>query len=169
MMNEDIARSLLDRDGSCRDINFSEHIATAGAVALVESIRARWAMGSATDVEGRAVQAADLTKYLAKDEGALSTVWEGAHIPGHLQAFFHWIEPDYVFCELTFFPQDLAVEGFDLNNFLELLAVFVSAARSPEYYVRYEDASWRHANGSAHHSVIFSHENVVLSGSTNAM
>lgn len=76
MRNEDIERSLLDCDGSCRDINFSEHISTAGAVALVESIGARWALSWTTDVEGHAVQGADLTKFLANDEGMLSTVWE---------------------------------------------------------------------------------------------
>jgi len=167
MTKEDIERSLLERDGSCRDINFSENISTAGAVSLLESISTRWALIRATDAEGVAVQAKDVLEFLAKEKGALSTVWEGSLSPRHLQAYFHWTEPDRVFCELTFFPEDLAAERFTLNNFLELLAVFVSAARSPEYYVRFEDASWRHAEGSAQQSVIFSHENVVLPGSSS--
>lgn len=167
MMKEDIARRLLERDGSCRDINFSENISTAGATSLLQSISARWAMAQATNAEGVAVQAKDVLGFLAKEKGALSTVWEGALSPRHLQAYFHWAEPDQVFCELTFFPDDLDKEQFALDGFLELLAVFVSAARSPEYYVRFEDASWCHAKGSAQESVIFSHENVVLSCSVS--
>lgn len=163
MTKEDIERSLLERDGACRDINFSENISTAGAVSLLESISARWALAQATDADGIEVHIEDLPGFLANKNGALSTVWEGSLSPRHLQAYFHWTEPDQVFCELTFFPDDLDKEHFTLDGFLELLAVFVSAARSPEYYVRFEDASWCHAKGCALHSVIFSHENVVLS------
>jgi hypothetical protein len=162
LTEEAIESSLLEVDGSCRDINFSENISTAGAAALLESIGARWKLTCATDAEGESVQKSGLVAFLTNEKGALSTVWKGPISPRHLQAYFYWAEPDHVFCELTFFPEDLDTEQFTLGGFLELLAVFVSAARSPEYYVRFEDASWCHADGGTKQSVIFSHENVSL-------
>lgn len=162
MNREVIWRSLLEVDGSCRDINFSENISTAGAVSLLESICTGWGLTRATDSDGMSVPAKDLKSFLVKDKGALSTVWTGSLNPRHHQAYFYWTEPDQVFCELTFFPDDVDAERFTLDEFLKLLAVFVSAARSPEYYGRVEDGSWRHADGGATQSVLFSHENVVL-------
>ncbi|MFC5480428.1 hypothetical protein [Massilia suwonensis] len=162
-MNRDaIERSLLDIDGSCRDINFSKDISTVGAASLFEAIAARWKLVQASDAEGVVVQARDAVALFTKHKGALSTVWQGELSPRHLQAYFFWEEPDRVFCELTFFPADLDAGRFTVQGFLELLAVFASAARSFEYYVRYEDASWCHADRSAKSSVIFSHENIAL-------
>lgn len=73
---------------------------------------------------------------LERESGALSTIWEGPAIPRPLQAFFYWTCPDQVFCELTFFPEDLDPLRFVFEDFLRLLALFVRAARSREYYVR---------------------------------
>lgn len=162
-MNEDhIKRSLLEIDGSCRDINLSEHISTAGAVSLLDVICARWTLMWATDTEGVAVQPEDIQALLAKGTGTLSTLWNGLGSPSHFQAFFHWTEADMVFVELTFFPQDLDAQQFTLADFLKMLESLVNAAQSQEYYVRFEDGAWRHADGSAGQSVIFSHEDMAL-------
>ena len=67
-----------------------------------------------------------------------------------------------MFAELTFFPDDVDAQRFTLSDFLETLAGFVHAAQSREYYVRFEDAAWRHADGNARQSVIFSHKDVSL-------
>lgn len=162
MNKEAIERSLLEVDGSCRDINFSEHISTMGATSLLHSIGAHWELTQATNAEGEPLRAENFRPFLAKERGTLSTLWKGPVSPHHLQAFFHWTGPDEVFCELTFFPQDLDAERFTLDSFLRVLAIWVKAARSQEYYVRFEDASWRHGGQAAKQSVIFSHESVPL-------
>lgn len=161
MSPDAIVRCLLEDDGACRDINFSEHISTAGAQALVTVIAIRWQLTRATDGDGNAIAQGTLQDCLSRPSGALSKVWQGPAIPRHLQAFFHWTCIDRVFCELTFFPADLDRPRFVLEDFLRVLAVFVLAAQSDEYYVRFEDASWSHAASSSQ-SVIFSHETMPL-------
>mgnify|MGYP003575759755 CR=1 FL=1 len=159
MTNEAIVRDLLENDGACRDINFSEHISTEGACALLDVIEARWQLIRATDHDGDVVRPGSLRAMLKRESGALSTIWEGPAVPRHLQAFFYWTCSDQVFCELTFFPEDLDPPQFVFEDFLHLLALFVRAARSREYYVRVGDGSWSHAKGSTG-SVIFSHETI---------
>lgn len=154
---------LYDVDGSCRDLNFSEYISTGNACSLLEFIAARWELTMATNSEGEEVKPVALADYLGQREGTLSTVWDGPTSPRHLQAWFHWSAIDRVFCELTFFPQDLEARRF--GEFLDLLAALVRVVQSQEYYVRIEDASWRHVHGGGKHGVIFSHENLTLLGS----
>jgi hypothetical protein len=162
MTTETIVHSLLEVDGACRDINFSEHISTLGACSLLDAIEARWTLIQATDREGNAVQPGRLKACLSQENGALSTVWNGPAIPHQFQAYFYWPRLDRVFCELTFFPEDLDPPRFALEDLLRTLALFVQATQSREYYVRFEDASWRHTLGNGQESVIFSHETVRL-------
>jgi len=154
--------SLYEVDGSCRDINFSECISTRSACSLLEFIGTRWSLTRAVDSEGEQVERSALADYLRQRGGALLTVWDGHSSPRHLQAWFHWTSIDQVFCELTFFPEDLEAGRF--GDFLDLLALLVKLTQSSEYYVRVEDASWRHADGGSKPGVIFSHENLTLCG-----
>lgn len=161
MDTDAIVHILLEDDGSCRDINFSENISTLGACSLLDVIATRWKLSRATDVDGEAIRPERLQACLLQKEGALSTVWDGPALPHRLQAYFYWTGLDRVFCELTFFPEDLDPPRFELPDFLRVLALFVHATQSQEYYVRVEDASWSHA-GSNKESVIFSHETLRL-------
>jgi len=162
MTEEAMERSLLEVDGACRDINFSEYISATSAVALLDFIATHWELKQATNVDGEPVQPDEFRALLSTDKGALSTSWSGQIGPRHLQGYFYWPEPGRVFCELTFFPQDLAGHGFTLDGFLRLLAGLVNAAQSREYYVRFEDAAWSHREGADKSSVILSHESVAL-------
>ncbi|MCC2962797.1 hypothetical protein LK540_20400 [Massilia sp. IC2-278] len=154
--------SLYEVDGSCRDINFSEYISTSSACSLIEFIGARWELTRALDSEGEQVERGALADYLGRREGTLLTVWDGTPSPRHLQAWFHWTSIDQVFCELTFFPEDLEAGRFD--DFLDLVASLVKLVQSREYYVRVENASWRHTDGGSKPDVIFSHESLTLLG-----
>jgi len=162
-MNKDvIERSLLEIDGSCRDVNFAEHIPTAGATALLALLAATWNLARATNAKGDPVELADIDALFANGEGMLSTVWSGQASPRHLQAYFCWVKYDEVFCELTFFPEDLDAEAFSLDSFMTLLATWVNAAQSGEYYVRFENGAWRHGVHAHEEGVIFSHKNLAL-------
>jgi hypothetical protein len=139
-----VEAALLDCDGSCRDINFAESISTSGAIDILRFLTSSWTLAQAVTGGGDEVASAELLSNLRQPCGSLSTVWNGGLNPEHIQAYFHWLEADKVFCELTFFPQDFDGEIFTLQGFLAMLGQLVFAAQSEEYYLRYEDASWRH-------------------------
>ena len=139
-----VETALLDCDGSCRDINFAECISTSGAIDVLRVLASYWTLVQAMTGEGDDIAKAELQGNLRQASGSLSTVWNGGSNPEHIQAYFHWDEPDRVFFEITFFPQDFDGETFKLIDFLSMLSKLALAARSAEYYVRYEDASWRH-------------------------
>ena len=163
-----IERSLLEDDGSCRDINFSEAIPTTGAVAVLEVLAASWTLVAGRDAEGEAVPAARLREFLMREQGALKTTWTGPVGPRDLQAYFYWARPDEVFCELTFFPDALDARQFSLDDFISIVARFVRAAQSCEYYVRFENAAWYHERDAADSSIIFSHRTIPLPPVSNS-
>ncbi len=139
-----VEAALLDCDGSCRDINFAECILTSGAIDVLGFLASSWTCVQAMTGEGDEIANAELQGNLRLASGSLSTIWNGGRNPEHIQAYFYWDEPDNVFCEITFFPQDFDGGTFKLMEFLSMLSKLVLAAGSDEYYIRYEDASWRH-------------------------
>lgn len=158
-----VEAALLDCDGSCRDINFAECISTSGAIDVLGLLASSWTLTRATSVEGDEIDSAELERNFRLVSGSLSTVWTGGRNPEHIQAYFHWLEPDRVFCEITFFPCDFDDETFTLLGFLSMLSKLTLAANSDEYYLRYEDASWRHGQYEKD-SVILSDKVLSLSG-----
>lgn len=80
----------------------------------------------------------------------------GELIP-QLQLFLSWSSPLQCFWELAFFPTDIDAESFEIESFLFFVVELSSLARSPEYYVRCENASWTHGDVGAASGVIFSH------------
>jgi len=162
MDRADVLHSLLVDDGACRDINFSEHISTQGARSLLDTLSVFWTLTEATDAEGEHVAGACLGASLSQQAGALRTLWHRPGLLRDLQAFFYWPAPDQVFCELTFFPEALDVPGFTLEDLLTQLATFVRVSGSQEYYVRFENAAWRHGCHDREQGVILSHLSIPL-------
>lgn len=154
--------ALLDGDGSCRDINFSEYISTAGAVGILNFLSSAWKLSQATNGNGKEIPFAELSRTLNRESGSLSTRWEGGSNPSQVQAYFFWSATDEVFCELTFFPQDCDRASFTVDGFLLMLRKLVSVAQSKEYYVRFENASWRHGEPTKYNDVILSHKTFPL-------
>lgn len=157
-----VETALLDHDGSCRDINFSEYILTSRAIEVLKFLASSWTYVQAMTGEGDEIASAELESNLQRASGSLSTIWNGGRNPEHVQAYFCWNEPDKVFCEITFFPQDIDSETFKLMEFLSILGKLVSLAGSDEYYLRYEDASWRHGQ-QKNDAVILSDKVLLLS------
>ena len=160
--SEEIEKALLDQDGSCRDINFSEEISMSGAVGVLNFISTHWTLFDAVDGNGDECDLDKAKILLLERFGSLRTIWKGSENPNQLQVYFHWVELDKVFCELTFFPQDLNFQTFSLTRFLEFLAKLVHTSDSKEYYVRYENAAWRHGDSRYDQSIILSHKDVIL-------
>jgi hypothetical protein len=159
---DSITHDLLDCDGSCRDINFGERINKVGSIDIVNFLASEWTLKQAMSGDGEELALEELPKFFNRALGTVSTVWHGSKNPNHLQAFFNWSVPDEIFCEVTFFPEDLNETQFVLEDFLVFVSKLVGASGTSEYYIRYEDASWRHGNGKTNDGVIFSHENFML-------
>jgi len=157
-----IKAELLNRDGSCRDINFSEWISRSDAAGLVEFLATRWNFVNAYDGQGKSYSMSQALALMAAEAGSLHMLWANDTLLPHVQLYVLWPAPSRFFCEITFFPEELEVTRFDLQEFFALLAALVSAARSSEYYVRYENVSWEHGDVGANSGVIFSHHDRVL-------
>lgn len=160
--SDQIEKALLNQDGSCRDINFSEEISSAGAIGVLNFISTNWTLFDAVDSNGDEYNLEKARILLLESSGSLRTIWKGSENPNQLQIYFHWVESNKIFCELTFFPQDLNFQTFSLTRFLEFLAKLVHASDSKEYYVRYENAAWRHGDSRYDQSIILSHKDVIL-------
>ncbi|MFC3626847.1 hypothetical protein ACFOKJ_12005 [Vogesella amnigena] len=166
MINRDsITHDLLDRDGSCRDINFGERINKTGATGIIDFLASEWTLTQAMSGDGEELALLALPKFFDRAPGTLSTIWHGNKDPNYLQVFFSWSVPAEIFCELTFFPEHLNETQFMLEDFLAFVSKLVCASGSSEYYVRYENASWRHGDVKTNAGVIFSHENFMLPNS----
>lgn len=161
-MMREIESALVDCDGSCRDINFSESISLGGAIGVLHFLASSWTLSRAMNEDGGDIPFSGLSVALERGSGSLWTTWNHGANPSHVQAYFFWNTDGGVFCELTFFPQDFDAASFTLDGFLLLLGKLVNAAGSKEYYVRFENASWQHGDQTKYGDVIFSHENFQL-------
>jgi len=135
---------------------------TSRAIDVLEFLASSWTYVQAMTGEGYEIASAELQSNLQLASGSLSTIWNGGRNPKHLQAYFHWNEPDKVFCEITFFPKDIDSGTFKLMEFLSMLGKLVSVAGSDEYYLPYEDASWRRGQ-QKNDAVILSDKVLLLS------
>ena len=160
--HDEIKRALFDPDGWCIDINVAEQITKAGSIGIIDFIASSWTLELALGSNGKEFTLADLPNVFDLETATLHTMWKGTGISNYLQAFFIWNTPGQVFCELTFNPKDMNPAQFEITEFLQFLSKLKNAAGSDEYYVRYENASWKHRDAGNTSRVIFSHETFVL-------
>lgn len=155
---------LKDTDGSCRDVNLSEHLSREAALALLDAISTEWMLHSAANGDGSTASPSNFSALVGIGEGSLSTLWSGGSLIKQLQCYLYWNPGDGVFSELTFFPDDIIEDRFSLQRFTTFLSNLLAITHSTEYYVRYENASWRHGDASSQSGVIFSHHDLPLGG-----
>lgn len=159
---EFIRSALLDRDGACRDFNLSEFISFAACLELIKVICRDWYLSSSHSSEGNSIPMESIINYLSESDGAIQLIFiSQTRLPSHLQLFLSFSESHY-FSELTFFPDDLDKPNFDLDDFLRFLGSLIKATNSNQYYLRHENAAWRHGSDDEYNSVIFSYENFSL-------
>lgn len=155
-MNElhDIATSLIDADGSCRDINF-ETPTWEGVEDLMGSLIGSYGNASATDGEGRTI--ATLPNALleaARDSGSIHLILgEGGGLIKFLQVFVFSEEDGAPFVELTFFPDDVARTPTLRDDFIEWANAVRVRLGARRYYARYENASWQFGDTGANSGV----------------
>jgi hypothetical protein len=141
----DLETSLLDRDGSCRDLNF-EAPTWSGVMDLVASLEKSYHSMSATDSDGHAIPDPLPVSVVtaAKSGGYVHGMFNGGPPPiKNLQAFIAQNEDGSPFVELTFFPEDVEPGQslrLDFIAWADSLRILTQARR---YCVRYENASWQ--------------------------
>ena len=137
--------SLLDVDGSCRDVTFEAPTWT-GVQQLLSELQESFETVTATGSDGRTVLGPLSTDVvaMAQRRGSVRIVLNNGRGPvRHLQAFVSSDDGESPFVELTFFPDDLKRAeslGRDFIAWVSSMQVLLQARR---YYVRYENASWQ--------------------------
>jgi hypothetical protein len=134
------------RDGSCRDVTFTP--VTRDAVASFFTLETRRSQlesafdGDGVDV-GEALATSSPRDLLSKPTSSIHSVFKSTDLPvNQFQVFVYWGpgQLDY-FVEITFFPQD--VVATELDQILELLQEWNGILRADDYFVRFENASWK--------------------------
>lgn len=158
---EETTQALFDADGSVRDITFTP-VDQRNIPNLIERIKANFTLVHATDGEGldaRDVLLSDPVSFVSSPERTLHSYWEsGTHAISAIQLFTFWPEPDgSASVELSFHPRDLIRERFDLAKFVAEVDAWSEALGAGNYFVRYENMSWKIADGITS-DVIFTKE-----------
>jgi hypothetical protein len=147
MLNQEIEAALLDRDGSCRDLNF-EHPSWRGVQALVTRLRSEFADvsvgGTSADTDTHSVGDPDEgLSSVRTDGGSVQLLFNrGQDLLSQLQLFVHFDGVADLFVELTFFPQDVARLPNLGHRFREWVMSICELLEAVRAYARYEDASW---------------------------
>lgn len=143
MTASDFEKSILDDDGSCREITF-ECPTWPGVERMLLSIAEEFESGKVVDRHGRPVSGA-----LGSAVGSLVPVGGIADLiggTGPISSMQVFVGSDggLPFVELTFRPTDVRVkEGEPLRNrILEWVDTLLAMLQARRYYIRYENVSW---------------------------
>lgn len=148
---EETNQALFDADGSTRDITFTP-VDKRNIPHLIERLKIDFPLLTATDGEGldvREVLLSDPASFVSSPERTLSSYWESrTHAISSIQLFAFWPEPNgSASVELSFHPRDLIRERFDLSKFVAEVDAWSEALGASNYFVRYENMSWKIADG----------------------
>jgi len=143
-----------DLDGAARDITFTP-VSRKSVARFFEALAAAFTLKHAFNSEGedvtQRIAAGELAEHSSTENGSVHTSWiSDSHVISALQAFVCWPEAgDRLFLELTFFPEDLVAERFDLEDFINEIERWAEILGASDYFVRYENASWKEGDPDA--------------------
>jgi hypothetical protein len=158
----DIVGSLLDMDGSCRDLNF-EAPTWAGVEDLLHMLEGMFEEASGTDQEGRVIVAPlrDAVLLVSQNRGHLHLVFKaGSSLVKNLQIFVCSEDDGTPFVELTFFPDDVEQTPSLRCDFIAWAHQMQICLRAHRYYARYENASWQFGDTGADSGVFLVSDDV---------
>lgn len=146
----EISRCLLeDEDGVqgsvSRDINF-EGVTRDKLIVFLEKLTEEYNLSEAIDHEGKDLRSEILSKRTrAVLDNSVSISLNFSSTSAVIKRFLALIDlVEGVFeIELSFFPDDLDGAKFSGESFVKLIEAWANLLDAREYYVRYENASWR--------------------------
>lgn len=150
-------------DGSTRDVNFKPANAVAGE-GVFDLFSKSFVLRDAHDEDGNEFMdiATINSQVKNKQTGMIHACWTAEKKwVSQIQVFMDWDASEYA-CEISFFPDDIDKSIFTMQLFTEFLGNLLKIADAREYYVRYENVSWRFGDCSKNSGIIFSHKSVPL-------
>lgn len=156
-----IEEGILDCDGSCRDLNFMS--SDRGAVAkLITWFSDNYNSISACDNDGIDIELNSFEETLRNLPSPKSIQIGGESsscVIDKVQVFLYIEADGTVYIEITFFPQDIKTEEFEISSFLQLIRFWQETASADIGYLRYENASWKFGDTSQNSGVIYVSKN----------
>ena len=158
----DIVESLLDNDGSCRDLNF-ELPTWAGVKKLLALLETDYKEISGTDQEGKALPQPFRESVLiaAKNSGYAHLLFsKGVGLIRNLQVFICMEKNGTPFVEISFFPDDVCSTSTLRDDFITWTQEMQSRLEARRHYARYENASWQFGDVSSQSGVFMASNNI---------
>lgn len=155
--------AITESDGAFRDINIRPITVTA-AKGIFAFFSTSFILRDATDEDGNELlDIATINSQVEnKQIGSVHSSWIGEKKwVSQIQLYLAWDIEGYE-CEISFFPEDIDKSIFTIQLFNKFLADLLNVAGNREYYVRYENASWRFGDCSKNSGVIFSHKDTLI-------
>lgn len=158
------AEILCHEDGSSRDINF-DHFEWDGALAVIGSLLREASSSSATDGKGDELDPRKITAdeicTRARDHSFCRVVLcDVSELFRCLQIFVCEDNADRsAFVELTFFPEDV-LPSFSVRRLVTLLSHLAFMGKANDFFVRYENASWKFGSTGMGSGVIFTWQDI---------
>jgi len=147
-MTQNLESSLLDDDGSCRDVNF-ESPTWDGLAEVLALLGRTYRGGSATRLDGSEMSEPFPKLLDGLLQGGHAVLRDGPPPVSHLQVFVSVENDGSPFVELSFFPEDVARVPSLMQHFIEWVDGIRSGLRAKRSFVRYENHSWRLGDVSA--------------------
>ena len=152
--------ALINTDGTARDINFTP-LTLADCCGVVKSIFSHAAEGSVFDGHGNAVSC-DAEIFLSTGISTRSVHAELTNVSRtftELQCFLCF-DDDSPFLELTFFPEHVSHHNDALSEIVGFLSNIIRDTDVSEYFVRYQNESWRFGDSTPGSGVIFTRSQI---------
>lgn len=163
----EIERQILDEDGSLRDINV-DNIDASKACDLIGHFLKDYSLYNVYsssldgDLEDKALlkvaKKINLRFKLFEGEGEGKAVllWKNEKaLIKHFQIYFDWFEFDDISVELTFSPEDIDVDRFSMNVFIDFLRPIINVTGTKKVFARYENVNWEYGDVDQYSGVIF--------------
>ncbi|MBK8208501.1 MAG: hypothetical protein IPK87_17185 [Planctomycetes bacterium] len=140
----EIEMSLRDNDGSCRDINFLAP-SWDGLAELLTELTQTFAVSSAEDHNGSVIAQVQSEALVgaARAGHVRMLLKSGNSLFKTLQVYSGAGRDGTPFIEMSFFPEDLIPTADLAPIFVQWVESMRTRVHASEYYVRYENASWR--------------------------
>ncbi|GAB7129780.1 hypothetical protein JCM19000A_42880 [Silvimonas sp. JCM 19000] len=158
MLAEQIKLAFSKGGGAAIDLNFIPELSANRVCSIIEVLRQKLTLVKAEDSDGCVVT--DITACLDRPRGTVFTTWTHGAVIEQLQFYVSWKDPQKIFAEITFFPEDIDWNKYSADDFLEFVAEIVAASGEPDFYLRYENANWRYGDIGPESWVILSHKSV---------
>jgi hypothetical protein len=159
---ESYSESLLDTDGSCRDINFGG-LSWSGAAAILDWLITRSLSVLVDCQDDNPVESSVTGELLCKTAGRLGfcrlVLKDTDSLFSHLQTYLG-ADNGTPFLEVSFFPDDLILDRYSIDRFVGFLDNLAEIGGATQYFVRYENVSWRFGDTSENSGVIFTYSDI---------